>query len=186
MGGGADLAETLGGIIDARECHVAHEGEDDGIRMQRPDTSKGDVGQSLRLEEPEGDRLQEFPVHLPPGELGGGKDTDQHADDAPEQGGNHEPAYRSIVVGDGGRGGHAWTGFRFHGLPFPGPEEPGASPRGSSESRSRLLSRRRRYSPAKQQMKIPARQLLIRIVRARTFTRSSKRFRRIPAPHALL
>jgi len=47
--------------------------------------------------------------------------------------------------------------------------EAGASSSGSSESRSRHLCLRRWYSIAKQQMKMPARQLLTRIVRARTF-----------------
>jgi len=47
----------------------------------------------------------------------------------------------------------------------------GESLSGSSESRSRLLWRQRRYSAAKQQMKIPAKQLLMRMVSARTSTR---------------
>ena len=53
--------------------------------------------------------FEEFPVHLPPRELGGDDDADEHADDAPEDGGDHEAADRLVVVGDGG--GHGRIGL---------------------------------------------------------------------------
>ena len=69
-----------------------------------------------------------------------------------------------VVVVDMGRVAVFQERFAF------GLDLPGVSLSGSSESRSKLLLRQRRYSAAKQQMKIPARQLLTRMVRARTFT----------------
>ena len=98
--GGAALAQALRGVINAGEDHVPDEGEDDRIRMQRADAAEGDVGETLALEEAEADRFKEFSVHLPPRELGGGEDADEHADNPPDDGGGHEAADGLVVVGD--------------------------------------------------------------------------------------
>lgn len=98
--GGAGFAEALGGIIDASEDHVSDEGEDDCVRVERADATEGDVGETFAFEESEGDGFEKFPVHLPPGKLGGGEHADEHTDNAPEDGGGHETADGFVVVGD--------------------------------------------------------------------------------------
>ncbi len=120
VGGRPHLAQALGGIIDTGEHHVADEGEDHRVGVERPDASEGDVGQAFRLDQAEADRLKELAVHLPPRKLGGGEDSHQHPDEAPENGGGHESADAAIVVGDGRGVGHAGygrsSGKSGHGL----------------------------------------------------------------------
>src|SRR5690606_38585583 len=103
--GGAAFAQPLGGVVDAGEGHVADEGEDDRVGVERAEAAEGEVGNALALEEADGDRFEEFAVHLPPGELGGADHAAEHADDGPGDGGDHELPHRAVVVGDGGGGG---------------------------------------------------------------------------------
>lgn len=90
IGGSADLAEALGGVVDAGEHHVANESEDGGVGVERPQASEGEPGG--------------VEVQLPVVELGGNEDADDHGNKAPKDGGKHEPADGFVIVfnGDGG------------------------------------------------------------------------------------
>ena len=84
------LAEPLGGVVDAGEHHVADEGEDDRVGVQRAEAAEGGPG--------------EFEVEEVPVELGGDENADEHADEAPDDGGEHEETRRAVVEFDGGGG----------------------------------------------------------------------------------
>ena len=64
--GGARLAQALGGIVNAGEHHVAHEGEDHRVGVQRAQPTEGEIGNPLRLDRAHGDPFEELAVHLPP------------------------------------------------------------------------------------------------------------------------
>jgi hypothetical protein len=65
----AGLQQALRRVVDAGEDHIADEGEDDGVGVQRAQTTERQFGQHIELRE---------------GELGGDDDAHQHADDAPQ------------------------------------------------------------------------------------------------------
>ena len=82
----AGFDQPLGGVIDAGEHHVADEGEDDGVGVQRAQTAER---QPRRGE-----------VQLPEVELGRDEDAHQHPDRAPDDGGEEELADDAVVIFD--------------------------------------------------------------------------------------
>ena len=57
IAGEAHLAEPLGGVVDPREHHVAHEGENHRVGMQRAQAAEGQVGNAVGLERAAGEFL---------------------------------------------------------------------------------------------------------------------------------
>ncbi len=86
VGRHARLQQPLGRVVDAREHHVADEGEDDGVGVQRADAREGQV---LHAQ-----------VGLPEGQLAGGQEADQHPDDAEQDRCEDEPPDDGVVVFD--------------------------------------------------------------------------------------
>jgi 23S rRNA (cytosine1962-C5)-methyltransferase len=82
---GAD--EALRGVVDTGEHHVADEGEDDGVGVKRTETPEGEPG--------------EIEVEAPVVELRGDEHADEHADGAPDDGGEHEVPDNLVVELDG-------------------------------------------------------------------------------------
>src|SRR5690606_1342517 len=84
--GEARLHEALGGVVDAGKQHVADEGEDDGVGVQRSQAAEGEARQ--------------VEVDAPEVELRGDEHADQHADRAPNDGGDQELSDDLVVVVD--------------------------------------------------------------------------------------
>ena len=83
----AGLDQALGRVVDAGEHHVADEGEDRGVGVERTDTAPGQPG---RVE-----------VELPEVELGRDQDADQHGDRGPDHRRQEELAHDTVVELDG-------------------------------------------------------------------------------------
>ncbi|KAK4045076.1 hypothetical protein OUZ56_032484 [Daphnia magna] len=80
--------EALRRVVDAGKHHVADEGEDDGVRVERAEAPKGEPGAGRGG------------VCRVPGQLEGDDDADEHADDAENHRRCDEFANNVIVVGD--------------------------------------------------------------------------------------
>ena len=80
------LHQALRRVVDAGEHHVADEGEDDRVGVQRPQPAEG--------------QPRQVEVDPPEVELTGDQNADEHAHDAPEDGGEQELADDLVVVVD--------------------------------------------------------------------------------------
>jgi hypothetical protein len=135
-------------IIDASEHHVTHQGEDDGVGVQRAQPAERSPRQ------PE--------IELPEVELRGDEDAHQHAHGTPDDGGEHELTHNAVVEYDRNltvsQGGDQCdmesVRTSAEGVPIRGV----SSASGSNASLSELPKRRRECSRRKKTTKVKTRQ----------------------------
>jgi hypothetical protein len=84
VGPHARLQQPLHGIVHPRENAVPHKGENDGVRVQRPDAAKR--------------QPRKVGIEFRPHELRGHGQADEHAHEPPKHGGEGEIPHDGVVV----------------------------------------------------------------------------------------